>query len=237
MGVHRERLAASKSQRRFVEGVKSAFQKWALQKLGREVPPGAISPRAIDGVQLLPIPVPPMFEEALGYRGALRFVEFGYSRATCQFVYSDGGDSIPSDQDLWIRFLRHPLIAPHLPESQYPTLYGVFPEGELVPLKELWEQPKGFEPADRLLLDRQERKLYLCRTNHTSLLFALTEPEGEDHHSVFIDGILMNPATENYKLRPDPELAVQRFDCLDVQLKSLADRARHNLICSRRDDC
>ena len=39
--------------------------------------------------------VPPMLEEALGYRGALRFVEFEYSRTIRQFTYSDGGDSIP----------------------------------------------------------------------------------------------------------------------------------------------
>ena len=36
-----------------------------------------------------------MLEEALGYRGALRFVEFEYSRTIRQFTYSDGGDSIP----------------------------------------------------------------------------------------------------------------------------------------------
>jgi len=28
-----------------------------------------------------------------------------------------------------------------------------------------------------LLLDREKRELYLCRTDHTTLLFALTEPE------------------------------------------------------------
>ena len=62
---------------------------------------------------------------------------------------------IPSDEDLWIRFLRHGVIAPHLPESQYPTLYGVFLEGEVVPLKELWERPKDFELPHGLLLDRE----------------------------------------------------------------------------------
>jgi hypothetical protein len=82
--------------------------------------------------------------EALGCRGALRFVEFGYSRTIRQFVYNDGGDSISSDEDLWIRPLRHPLVAPHLPESQYPTLFGVFPEGEVVPVKELWKRANDF---------------------------------------------------------------------------------------------
>jgi len=58
-------------------------------------------------------------------------------------VYSDGGDSKPADEDLWIRFLRHPSIAPHLPESRYPTLYGVFTEGEEVTLKELLGAQQG----------------------------------------------------------------------------------------------
>jgi len=46
-----------------------------------------------------------------------------------------------------------------------------------VPLKELWERPKDFELPHCLLLDREKRELYLCRTDHTTLLFALTEPE------------------------------------------------------------
>lgn len=139
MGVHRKRLAASKAHGRFGSGMKMALQKWTLEKLGREIPIAAISPRAIDGVQLLSIPVPPMLEEALGYRGALRFVEFGYSARTHQFGYCDGGEHIPADQDLWIRFLSHPVIAPHLPERRYPTLYGVFPGSSSEPVSSFWE--------------------------------------------------------------------------------------------------
>jgi hypothetical protein len=223
MGVHRERLAASKAHRRFVEGARSALQKWALQKLGRAFPVGAISPRAINGVQVLPIPVAPMLEEALGYRGNLRFVEFGYSRASQKFVYSDGGDSIPSDESLWIRFLHHPLIAPHLPETQYPTLYGVFPEGP-VPLKELWERAKELEPSHCLVLDRQKRELYLCRTSHTSLLFALTGPEDEDDHSAYIDGLLVNASTENYKGPPREKLAAELLRWLDQHFEVARSR-------------
>src|SRR5258706_10238749 len=95
MGVHSERLAASRAHRHFVKSMKTELQEWALEKFGRAIPVAAISPRAIEGVQLLSIPVPPMLEEARGYRGALRFVEFGYSRTIRQFTYSDGGDSIP----------------------------------------------------------------------------------------------------------------------------------------------
>jgi hypothetical protein len=49
MGVRCERLAASKTHSRFVGGTKAALQKWALEKLHREIPIAAISPRAIAG--------------------------------------------------------------------------------------------------------------------------------------------------------------------------------------------
>ena len=51
----------------------------------------------------------------------------GYTAASLQFGYSDGGDDFPSDETLWSWFLRHPVVSPHLPETQYPTLYGRFP--------------------------------------------------------------------------------------------------------------
>ena len=74
MGVHRERLAASKAHSRFVQGARTA-----LRRMGRKVPDGSeISPTII-GAQPLPSAVPPMIEEAFGYKGALRFVAFGYS--------------------------------------------------------------------------------------------------------------------------------------------------------------
>ncbi len=115
MGVHRERLAASKAQRRFVGGVKTAFQKWAQ---GKRSGLTAVTPAAFEGVQLLSIPVPPMLEEALGYRGTLRFVECGYSRTMRQFVYSDGGDSIPSDEGF--AFCAIPSLLLIFPKANIP---------------------------------------------------------------------------------------------------------------------
>ncbi|HEV2196165.1 MAG TPA: hypothetical protein VGR55_11320, partial [Candidatus Acidoferrum sp.] len=117
---------------------------------------------------------------------------------------------------LWIRFLRHPLIAPHLPESRYPTLYGVFPTEE-VPRKKLWNRLKDLEPRHSLLLDREKRELYLCPTGKITLLLALMEPEDADRHWVFIDGLFhpVNPAAENYKVPPRKELAGQLISFLD----------------------
>jgi hypothetical protein len=89
MGVHRERLAASRAHRRFVKGARAG-----LQRMGRNVP-SEISPTMI-GAQQLSLPAPPMMEEAFGYRGALRFVAFGYSPRTHRFAHCDGGDDKPA---------------------------------------------------------------------------------------------------------------------------------------------
>jgi hypothetical protein len=98
MGVHRKRLATSRAHRRFVEGAKMALQKWALEKLGQG--------SAAD------------VGEALGYRGAVRFVEFGYSRATRQFVCSDGGDSLGVLRSSSIRSARRKYSK----ERNYPRI-------------------------------------------------------------------------------------------------------------------
>lgn len=223
MGVHRERLGALKAHKHFRAGIKMAVQKWALEKFGREIPLAVILPSAIDGVQLLSIPVPPMLEDALGYRGDSRYVEFGYSPSTHQFGYCDGGDHIPSNPDLWIQFLCHPAVAPHLPKSRYPTLYGAFPRNHHRAIEKFYAKGSRGQlptPPHRLLLDREKRQAYLCRTNHTTLFFALKEPENKDYQRVYVDGLLMDTACENYKVPPPKELAAELLAWLDDQFDS-----------------
>ncbi|HEV2221725.1 MAG TPA: hypothetical protein VGR84_01850 [Candidatus Acidoferrales bacterium] len=222
MGIHRQRLRASNAQRFFNAQVKAGLQKWAVKKYGREIPIATISPSTIKGVKPLSIPVPPMLEEALGYRGDLRFVEFGYSPKTRRFGYCDGADHIPSDQDLWTRFLRHPLIARHLPKSRYPTLHGVFPRNYQRAIDEFFANGSRarFPTPHRLLLDRKERRLYVCRTDHTLLFFALKEPENEGPCRMFVDGLLMSPGCKNYKVPVPREVAAELLGWLDNHLKS-----------------
>ena len=50
------------------------------------------------------------------------------------------------------------------------------------------------------------------------MLFALVEPEEGDDHSVFVDGLLMSPGSENYKLPPAPELLIEFRQFLDSQV-------------------
>ena len=217
--LHSPRLATSREHRRFVAGIKIA-----ARKTGRQIPdPSGLSPTIV-GAQRLGFPVPPRLEEALGYRGTLRFVGFGFSPRTRKFGFCDGGDDIPSDQDLWLQFLRHPIVAPHLPEDGYPTLYGVFaPGGRSAPQKRSGgstaRQGERLEPAHCLLLDRQERQPYVCQKDEAILFFALIEPEDADPHSVFVDGLLMSPGNEDYKVPAPIDLTKQVWLFLDHQLE------------------
>ncbi|HEX8799939.1 MAG TPA: hypothetical protein VF772_15075 [Terriglobales bacterium] len=51
------------------------------------------------------------------------------------------------------------------------------------------------------------------------ILFALMEPEGADHHTVFVDGLLMSPGTEDYKAMPAPKFVDELRSFLDPQLE------------------
>ena len=186
--------------------------------MGWEIPNSLEISPTIVGAQALSFRVPPTLERALGYRGDLRFVQFGYSAGSRQFGYCDGGDDVPSDDNLWIWFLRHPVVSPHLPESRYPTLYGVFPTNSG---RQTFEQI--FEASHCLLLDRQSRKAYISQRDQTTILFALMEPEDGDQHTVFVDGLLMSPGTENYTVPPPVQFADQLRRFLDAQLEITKD--------------
>jgi hypothetical protein len=178
-----------------------------------------VSP-SIVGAQMLSFPVPPTFERAFGYRGDLRFIEFGYSFESRQFGYCDGGDHVPSDESLWLWFLRHPVVSTHVPEKRYPTLYGTFSvEAQRPTLEQIMRRGGRFPSLHCLLLDRQDRVAYISQRDQTMILFALVEPEGADHHSVFVDGLLMSSGTENYKMPPPVELVHQLRSFLDARLE------------------
>ena len=204
-GIHSTRLAASKAHRRFVDGTRKA-----VKRMGWEIPNALSVSPSIVGAQLLSFAVPPTFERAFGYGGDLRFLEFGYSVGSRQFGYCDGADHIPSDESLWLWFLRHPVISTHLPENRYPTLYGVsLAEGDRPAIEEVMRRGRSFDSPHCLLLDRQDRVAYISQRDQTMILFALVEPEGADHHSVFVDGLLMSSGTEDYKMPPPDELVHQ----------------------------
>jgi hypothetical protein len=186
--------------------------------MGWEVSRDLLSPTLV-GAQPLILPISPIFEAAFGYQGDLRFLQFGYAVASPQFGYSDGGDDLPSDQRLWSWFLNHPVISSHLPENRYPTLYGKFPPGTGRPaLEEIMGRGADLPTCHCLLLDRRDRRAYLSQRDQTMMLFALAEPSEGDDHNVFVDGRLMSPGSENYKLPSAPELLTEFRRFLDNQV-------------------
>jgi len=219
--IHSDRLNTKRAHRGFAAGVKKALQ----QADHRSPAPSGISPGILDA-ELVSIPVPPTLDRALGYRGNLRFVQFGYSANTGQFEYCDGGDDIPSSgETMWRWFLRHPVISPHLPQSKYPTLHGVFPPGQSRPtLEEIMTKDASTPVRDAskhhyLLFDRQELKAYVAPRDQTLIFFGPANPDGEDPHAVFVDGLLMSPGTEDYKLAPPDDCVEQVRRFLDDQLR------------------
>ena len=223
--VDPEGLATLEDHMAFVAGVKAAVRK----ARGKLPDPSTVSPTIL-GAKPLDFAMPPMMERAFGYRGDLRFVEFSYSPRTRRFGYSDGGDHILSDEDLWTWFLHHPLVAYEVDEARYPTLYGTFLTQHLADLEDVaalteQEGQTYSEPCHCLLLDREDRQPYLFTTDQLNLFFPLAEPEGSDHHTVFVDGLLLSPGSEEYRTRPPIELAEQLRVFMDDQFEFMEGRA------------
>lgn len=212
-GINRTRLAASRVHRHLVKEARRS-----VQKLGWQVPDDGISATLV-GAMPLPFPVPDSFEAAFGYRGNLRFVQFGYTANSGQFGYSDGGDDLHSDASLWSWFLHHPAVAPHLPETRYPTLHGKFPSGSERPsLEHIMSRGADLPTCHCLLLDRRDRRGYVAERDQAMILFAIMEPDEGDAHNVFVDGLLMSPGSEDYKVPPPPELIAEFRRFLDSQI-------------------
>jgi hypothetical protein len=140
------------------------------------------------------------------------------------WVRSDRLSAKKSHQGSAAGFVRHPLISPHLPESRYPTLYGVFPSGDSRPsVEQIMEKRYSFPAHHYLLLDRKDLKTYVARREQSQIHFPLAEPEGEYPHALFVDDILMSRGTENYKA-PSPEEMVEEVrGVLDAQLGACWD--------------
>ena len=159
--------------------------------------------------------VPPIMEQALGYRGDLRFVEFSYSPRTHQFGYSDGGDHVPSDAQLWMEFVNHPLVWAEIGGDECPTLYGNFQQRGGRFCRE-FNRPN--QEWHCLLVDRQERQPYLCTMKQIVFFFPLTEPANGDDHTVFRDGLLLSPSRTEFKTVPQEEGLQHLYSWLDDEL-------------------
>jgi hypothetical protein len=67
----------------------------------------------LEEATMLPIPVPPMLEEAMGYDGEARLVAF-YWGGGDEAYYADGYRSACGEWDAFLLFIEHPAVAPAL---------------------------------------------------------------------------------------------------------------------------
>jgi hypothetical protein len=99
---------------------------------------------AVDLIQLIGIPVPPMLEAALGYPGELRWVAFWWEQAGDELAWDDGRSStVMANWYAWLIFVRHPSVEPYLAPYELGS--------------------SDTQALHALLLDRKARALYVGR--------------------------------------------------------------------------
>ncbi|HLV98698.1 MAG TPA: hypothetical protein VKT82_08485 [Ktedonobacterales bacterium] len=62
----------------------------------------------------LPVPVPPMLEQALGYPGQARLVAFFWSPRGDEAMHDDGRCTGVGDWTAYLAFIKHPTVEPHV---------------------------------------------------------------------------------------------------------------------------
>ncbi len=176
------------------------------------------------------IPVPPLFEAAFGYRGGLRFVAFHYSPPKGYVVHSDGGDDLPvPNPNDWITFVHHPVMRTEL--EDYFTLFGRVGTRKVRTPEEFQELSNEQREVycrsfHALVLDRQERQLYVTTWENLKILFQpCAEPE-EEAHIQLPDGTLVSTGNENFADPVDPTMVQALWEWLNHQLATPAGQER-----------
>lgn len=149
----------------------------------------------------------PTMERALGYTGERRYVAFHCSKQWGGLCWSDSPfNSARSGSRVWGRFLAHPAVAPYLQRwtpdftRVEPILFEGNYDGHIKNVQNLSEEDQEEtlrELGDGLLLDRQERVVYIAAWVHVCnfLIFLHieeledTEEEGEEEANISIDGV------------------------------------------------
>ena len=110
----------------------------------------------------LPIPVPPMLEEAIGYDGNGRYVAFYWTPGGDEVCFDDGRFFSTGEWDAYLLFTRHRVIAPALSGHNL---------GD-----------SDTEADEWMILDREARQLSIAPGSRAGRLLAEQwphEPQGE----------------------------------------------------------
>jgi len=124
-----------------------------------------------NGLTALPIPVPPQFEEALGYEGDARWVGFYWEPAGDEAMYDDGQASGDTNWTGYLAYVDHPAVAPHLMRPCWQCRgRGTTNDLENEPCENCYGAgvlplnlgSSDFEADCWLVVDRQERRAYVA---------------------------------------------------------------------------
>jgi hypothetical protein len=148
-----------------------------------------------------------MMERALGYTGERRYVAFHWSARWNSLCWSDSPfNQARSGSGVWRKFLTHPVVAPHLQRwtadftQAEPISFDAKDDGSIKNPKNL--SPEEQEAAlrelgDALLLDRQQRVVYVAAWLHVCNFLVLShtdqfddaDEQGEEDIDDSIDGV------------------------------------------------
>ena len=138
------------------------------------------------------LPVAPMMERALGYRGERRYVAFHWSARWNSLCWSDSPfNQGRSGSRVWRKFLTHPVVAPHLQRwtadftRVEPISFDAKDDGSISVMNpanlSAEEQEAALrELGDALLLDRQQRVVYVARWLHVCNFLVLSHMDEFD---------------------------------------------------------
>jgi len=114
------------------------------------------------GLTPLLAPVPPMLEKAIGYKGEARFVSFHWTPGGDDADYDDGQRAGTGEWQAYLAYVQHTVVHPLL------THYDL--------------GSSDSEAHHSLILDRQERKLYVASIKEARKFLAQQWPETEPIH-------------------------------------------------------
>lgn len=144
----------------------------------------------------LDLPVPPIFEEILGYKGDGRFVAFYWTPSGDELMYTDGRISADGEYAPWLLWTRHIAVGA--------ALFG-FDFGSSETDAKHW-----------LLLDRKERRFYVGEADQVARFFqqlpeAMEAREAWDALSAEERKRLQTEAWENVQeaMKRIPQLTVE----------------------------
>jgi hypothetical protein len=123
------------------------------------------------------VPVPPMLEKAIGYHGEARFVSFHWTPGGDEADYDDGQRAGTGEWQGYLAYIQHPTVHPLL------THYDL--------------GSSDSEAKHALILDRQERKLYVASKKDARTFLAQQWPKAEPIHMTQEEWTAMVEALKN----------------------------------------